>query len=138
MQAKEGFYALLEGCAELAGDLGRAKFSRARDLLELDARWQVRLGCEGGRVPGLRAALQLLTARRRLPPPFPAAPACLFAQLCASQPPLTPWLPHFALRRRWTATRSVRSCLRTGWRARSGRWVRGGGVGVRVEGLGAG
>lgn len=41
MQAKEGFYALLDGCAELRGG-GRPKFSRARDLLELDARWQVR------------------------------------------------------------------------------------------------
>ncbi|PRW33660.1 pre-mRNA-processing 40A isoform A [Chlorella sorokiniana] len=39
MKAKEGFYALLDGCAELRGG-GRPKFSRARDLLELDARWQ--------------------------------------------------------------------------------------------------
>ena len=42
MQAKEGFYALLDGCAELRSG-GRPKFSRARDLLELDARWQVGL-----------------------------------------------------------------------------------------------
>ena len=45
MQAKEGYYALLDECKELAEDLSRAKFSRARDLLELDARWQVGDSC---------------------------------------------------------------------------------------------
>jgi hypothetical protein len=41
-QAKEGFYALLDDSAELRGAPGRPKFSRARDLLELEPRWQVR------------------------------------------------------------------------------------------------
>ncbi|PSC74832.1 pre-mRNA-processing 40A [Micractinium conductrix] len=40
MQAKEGFYALLDDCDDLKGSSGRPKFSRARDLLELDPRWQ--------------------------------------------------------------------------------------------------
>lgn len=39
MQAKEGFYALLDGCQELKA-ASRPKFSKARDLLELEARWQ--------------------------------------------------------------------------------------------------
>ena len=44
-QAKEGFYALLDDSAELRGAPGRPKFSRARDLLELEPRWQVRRYC---------------------------------------------------------------------------------------------
>ncbi|KAL4419958.1 hypothetical protein ABPG75_007056 [Micractinium tetrahymenae] len=39
MQAKEGFYALLDECQELKA-ASRPKFSKARDLLELEPRWQ--------------------------------------------------------------------------------------------------
>ncbi|KAL4420342.1 hypothetical protein ABPG77_006149 [Micractinium sp. CCAP 211/92] len=39
MQAKEGFYALLDECEELKA-ASRPKFSKARDLLELEPRWQ--------------------------------------------------------------------------------------------------
>ena len=37
--------ALLDGCAALRSGPKPPKFSRARDLLELDERWQVRLVC---------------------------------------------------------------------------------------------
>ena len=48
-QAKEGFYAMLDECKELEVTAGhRPKFSRARDLLELDARWQVGAGWKLG------------------------------------------------------------------------------------------
>ncbi|KAL4857085.1 Pre-mRNA-processing protein 40A [Chlorella vulgaris] len=41
MQAKEGFYAMLDESKDLEVTAGyRPKFSRARDLLELDPRWQ--------------------------------------------------------------------------------------------------
>jgi hypothetical protein len=40
-QAKEGFFSLLDECRQLeVRDGQRPKFSKARDLLELDPRWQ--------------------------------------------------------------------------------------------------
>jgi len=68
LQAKEGFYALLDGCAELRSG-GRPKFSRARDLLELDARWQVccvRLPFQAG-----NSNVDTFTALEHLRPPLP-------------------------------------------------------------------
>jgi hypothetical protein len=47
LQAKEGFYAMLDESKDLEVTAGyRPKFSRARDMLELDPRWQV--GCRDG------------------------------------------------------------------------------------------
>ncbi len=44
LQAKEGFYAMLDECKKLPST---AKFSKARDLLELDPRWQAVSGGGG-------------------------------------------------------------------------------------------
>lgn len=52
LQAKEGFYAMLDESKDLEVTAGyRPKFSRARDMLELDPRWQV--GCRDGWAAGL-------------------------------------------------------------------------------------
>ena len=71
LQAKEGFYALLDESAELRGAPGRPKFSRARDLLELEPRWQVR-----------RAVLRGCTAETHC-----ICAACLCARPAGAGPP---------------------------------------------------
>ena len=85
LQAKEGFYKMLDECERLAV---APKFSRARDLLELDARWQVLQGGKGwlcvlGWRPGVqggegrvRACTGGCLGARRASPRTPPRPPC--------------------------------------------------------------